>query len=224
MTSNSVSETASAREEIFARVRAALTDIADADPAVNAPIDWVYGQETNLPGQLLDVFAERVADYRAVVVRCPRAEVATQVAVAARELGAKSLLLPPGLEQAWVAELEGVELVREQAALTPAELNEIDGVVTAAAVGIAETGTIVLDHGPNQGRRALTLVPDRHICVVDASQVVSSVPQAVTRLKDAVVAGQPLTWISGPSATSDIELSRVEGVHGPRSLYVIIAE
>jgi len=108
--------------------------------------------------------------------------------------------------------------------LSPQELNRIDAVVTAAAVGVAETGTIVLDHSPDQGRRALSLVPDRHICVLRADQVVSGVPEAVALLRPAVEAGQPLTWISGGSATSDIELTRVEGVHGPRQLYVILVQ
>ncbi|MGA8246571.1 MAG: LUD domain-containing protein, partial [Nocardioides sp.] len=102
--------------------------------------------------------------------------------------------------------------------LSAAELDALDAVVTRARLGIAETGTVVLDHGPGQGRRAITLVPDRHVCIVDAAQVVADVPDAF----DLLDATRPLTWISGPSATSDIELDRVEGVHGPRSLHVIV--
>ncbi|HEY7324728.1 MAG TPA: LUD domain-containing protein, partial [Streptosporangiaceae bacterium] len=117
-------------------------------------------------------------------------------------------------------ELPGWADVTVDAGLTPAELDSYDGVVSRAAVAIAETGTIVLDGSPGQGRRAITLVPDYHLCVVEASQVVHLVPEAVARLASA--ADRPLTWISGPSATSDIELERVEGVHGPRTLEVVL--
>ena len=199
----------SAREEILAGVRAALADVTDV-PAVPAaprrtPVDDVVG-----------LFEERVADYRATVVRCTPAGLAAAVAAALPE-GA-SVVVPDGL---------GVEVggaVVDDGTLTAYQLDAIDAVVTEAAVGIAETGTLVLDHGPGQGRRAITLVPDLHVCIVRADQVVLDVPDAVALLGPAVRGGSPLTWISGPSATSDIELSRVEGVHGPRTLHVVLVE
>lgn len=162
------------------------------------------------PDNLLELFTERVEDYRATVVRCPPDEVEAQIA---RVLGPKSAVVPPGLP--WPVPGSVVD-----AGQSAAELDRIDAVVTAARVGIALTGTIVLDHGPDQGRRALTLVPDTHVCVVRADQVVPDVPDAVALLDPA----RPQTWISGPSATSDIELSRVEGVHGPRNLVVIVTD
>ena len=115
----------------------------------------------------------------------------------------------------------GLELV-EDAGLSVQQLDELDGALTGCAVAIAETGTFVLDGGAGQGRRALTLVPDLHVCVVREDQVVGLVPEAVGELEDAVRAGRPLTFVSGPSATSDIELDRVEGVHGPRVLHVVL--
>ena len=157
----------------------------------------------------VDLFAERVADYRAVVERCTTDQLAERVAAAVEG----RVVVPAGL---------GVEVADaiDDDQLTAAELDRIDTVVTEARVGIAETGTIVLDHGAGQGRRALTLVPDRHVCIVRADQVVADVQDAVALLDPA----RPLTWISGPSATSDIELDRVEGVHGPRNLHVLIVE
>ena len=193
----------SAREEILARVRAATAGAASvpAPPPVRAG-DPASG------ATLLDLFAERVADYRAVVERCTPDELAGRVAAAVE---GRVAVVPEGL---------GVDVPGAivDTGLTALELDEVDAVVTEAAVGVAETGTIVLEHGAGQGRRALTLVPDLHVCVVRTDQVVPDVPDAVALL-DPV---RPQTWISGPSATSDIELDRVEGVHGPRSLHVIM--
>jgi L-lactate dehydrogenase complex protein LldG len=193
----------SARDEILGRIRSALAQ-APAPPEVVLP-----------PGASSDdavaLFAERVADYRAVVERCTTSEVAERVR-AALPAGA-SVVVPPGLSFA----VNGAVV---DDGLTAAELDGIDAVVTEAAVGIAETGTIVLDHGPGQGRRVISLVPDIHVCVVRAAQVVADVPDAMSRLDPR----RPLTWISGPSATSDIELDRVEGVHGPRTLHVLVVD
>ena len=210
----------SAREEILARTRSALADVTAAEADVTVP--WEYGQPVDV-GDVIETFVERVEDYQATVVRCAASELPAAVAAGLAATGADSVVVPTGLDPAWLAEAAGVRFVTENAGpLSNDELNRTDGVVTASAVGIAETGTIVLDHGPDQGRRALTLVPDRHVCVVRAEQVVSGVPEAVARLRPSIAARRPLTWISGPSATSDIELSRVEGVHGPRRLYVIV--
>jgi L-lactate dehydrogenase complex protein LldG len=193
-----------AREEILGRVRAALSE-APAPPAeVTVP--------RRSPGPTDDVvglFCERVADYRAEVERCAASELAGRLRAALPE-GAR-VVVPPGLD------LEVPGSVVDDG-LSAHDLDEVDAVVTRARLGIAETGTIVLDHGPGQGRRAITLVPDRHVCVVEASQVVADVPDAF----DVLDVARPLTWISGPSATSDIELDRIEGVHGPRNLHVIV--
>ena len=192
----------SAREEILAGVRRALA-AADVAP-VNVPRGY---RATTAPD--LDLFAERVADYRAVVVRCAVDEVEQRIAEALPD-GAR-VVVPDGLP--WP-----VPGAVPDDGLSALDLDRIDAVVTAATVGIASTGTIVLSHGPGQGRRALTLVPDLHVCVVRADQVVADVPDAVALLDPA----RPTTWISGPSATSDIELNRVEGVHGPRTLHVVL--
>ena len=132
--------------------------------------------------------------------------------------GARTLVVPDGLPDDWLAAATGVVAVRDDPPLSKAQLDAVDAVITGAAVGIAETGTIVLDARPGQGRRALSLLPDRHLCIVEVDRIVGTVPEALARLDPR----RPLTWISGPSATSDIELQRVEGVHGPRVLDVVI--
>lgn len=213
----------SAREEILERIRRATADIREKDPVADVPVDWAYGRPTPLD-DVLDTFVENIEDYKARIVRTGADGTGTAIVDALSELGAKSVLVPTGVDSGWVAALEaaGFTVVRDEPVLSHAELNEIDAVLTGARVAAAETGTICLDHDADQGRRALTLVPDRHVCVVREDQVVSDIPEAVARLRPAVDARRPITWISGGSATSDIELARVEGVHGPRKLFVVL--
>ncbi|MFF4780661.1 lactate utilization protein C [Streptomyces griseorubiginosus] len=206
----------SSRERILGRVRRALSDVSGED----APIERTYLREhgDRTVEETVELLAENLADYRAIVHRCTMADLPSTLAGMLAARGAKTVLVPPGLDPSWLTEA-GADQVPDRAGSTPHELDRIDSVVTACAVAIAETGTIVLDGSPDQGRRRITLVPDHHICVVRVpDQVVSSVPQGLERL-DPV---RPLTWISGPSATSDIELDRVEGVHGPRTLEVVL--
>ncbi len=214
-----------AREEILNRVRGALGDVVQPDPALDVPIPWEYGRPTAMP-DILERFVEMTIDYKALVRRVPAAGVAEAVAELLSGAGAASVVLPAGLDADWRAAIAaaGISIHDDDPQLSRQELNRIDAVVTASAVAIAETGTIVLDHAPDQGRRALSLVPDIHLVVVRTDQVVSDVPEAVGRLAPAITDGSPLTWVSGGSATSDIELIRVEGVHGPRTLLVILAD
>jgi L-lactate dehydrogenase complex protein LldG len=215
-----------ARAEILARVRAAVTDVGRP---LGARGDAPRVEQVS-PGraETVELFVENVVDYKAAVVRVAPGGEGAAIGDALRT--AQSVLVPAGLPAAWTSALPDGILVVADDALSNGGLDAVDAVVTASAVSIATTGTIVLDHGPDQGRRALSLVPDLHVCVVRADQVVHDVPEAVARLRPAVdrdeTAGmpRPLTWISGPSATSDIELDRVEGVHGPRTLHVILIE
>ena len=218
------------REEVLARIRAAL----GSPPAEGSGMDSVTdASPPPAPGyrtvgdlderRRLDLLAERLADYRAAVRRTTRAELAATVGAALAGRGVRRVVMPAGLDLLVVLRAlpPDVDVIIDDD-LSAQDLDAIDGVITGAAVAIAETGTIVLDGSPDQGRRAITLVPDYHLCIVRADQVVGLVPEAIDRL--APRPGQPLTWISGPSATSDIELSRVEGVHGPRTLEVILVE
>lgn len=211
----------SAKQEILDRIRRSLTDVTEVDPVLDVPVAWAFGRPTNVTDPI-NLFIERVEDYRAEVERIAADGVGEAIVAKLQGAGVTSVVLPDGLDAAWVSAIEAAGLVVRRDPLTHAELNSTDAVVTASSVGIAETGTIVLDHRADQGRRALSLVPDVHVCVVRTDQVVTDVPEAVARLKASIVGGWPQTWISGPSATSDIELSRVEGVHGPRTLIVLV--
>jgi L-lactate dehydrogenase complex protein LldG len=193
----------SARAEILARIRPAS--------APEVPRDY---RTAGAREGAVERFCERVAEYRATVRRIGRDDVRATVAAICAQRGTARIAVPAGGPDA----LPGVEVVVDDPPLTPRALDALDGVLTGCALAIAETGTIVLDGRERSGRRALTLVPDHHICVVEAEHVVASVPEAIAALDPA----RPLTFISGPSATSDIELDRVEGVHGPRVLDVIV--
>lgn len=210
----------STRDVILGRVRRALADVGQDDTPYERAVDRGYLPEhgDRSVEQTVDLLAENLADYRAIVHRCEADGLAALIAGLLAERGSTSVAVPPGLDEEWLAATD-VTRVADRSESTPHELDQVDSVITACAVAIAETGTIVLDGGPDQGRRRITLVPDHHICVVRVpDQVVSSVPQALPRLDPT----RPLTWISGPSATSDIELDRVEGVHGPRTLEVVL--
>lgn len=211
---------ATARDVVLSRIRRALADVDDHAPQEASPVERDYrrAHPTDDPVALL---AERLADYRAVVHRAsePALPGLLDHLLAAR--GSRTVAVPRGLPPAWLVETERrqVRQVLDDPNLTAGELDTVDSVVTGCSVAIAETGTLVLDGGPDQGSRQITLVPDHHVCVVRVpEQVVDSVPGALQRLTPT----RPLTWISGPSATSDIELSRVEGVHGPRTLEVVL--
>ncbi|RAG81586.1 lactate utilization protein C [Streptacidiphilus pinicola] len=208
----------SSRDAILARIRAAVADAPEPPPVTR---DYRTAHVDDDHAAVVDLLAENLADYRARVHRCTEAELPALLARLLTDHGSRSVAVPPGLPTAWLAAAEGAEqhLDDPEQPLTARQLDAIDSVVTGCRIAIAETGTLVLDAGPGQGRRALTLVPDHHVCVVgSADQVVASLPQAVPLLD----ATRPLTWISGPSATSDIELDRVEGVHGPRTLEVVL--
>ncbi|MFC4031431.1 lactate utilization protein C [Streptomyces polygonati] len=221
MTGNS---SGTSRDEILRRVRGALgrPEGPAAGPAADAAAlarDYLSVHAERNARQSADLLADNLADYRAAVHRTDAAGLPGTIARLLTEHGSRRAVVPPGLPPEWLSRVTGVELVPAAREASARELDAVDSVVTGCALAIAETGTIVLDGSPDQGHRRITLVPDHHICVVLApDQVVDSVPQAMPRLD----ATRPLTWISGPSATSDIELDRVEGVHGPRTLEVVL--
>lgn len=203
---------ADARAEVLGRIRAAL---ADRPAPVRVPRDYDRTRDLGDPLTLLE---KQIADYRAVVRRVREADLPAAIESALAARGARVMAAPADLPSWWRVGEVVWSLDTAMTPLSVAALDRADGVLTGCAVAIAETGTIVLDAGAAQGRRALTLLPDYHLCVVGADQVVATVPEALARLDPT----RPLTFVSGPSATSDIELDRVEGVHGPRNLEVLV--
>jgi L-lactate dehydrogenase complex protein LldG len=209
-----MSEDSAAKSSIMRAIRAALKTAPEA-----APIPRAYAQQDERQrGAIMEQFIERLEDYKAHVERTDLATLSSSIADACERYGIQRLVAPADAPAEWLP--GGVEVVRDAPALSYAVMDSCDAVLTGCAMAIAQTGTIVLDGGGRQGRRALSLIPDRHICVVFEDQVVGIVPEGITQL--APTSTRPMTFISGPSATSDIELSRVEGVHGPRTLHVIL--
>ncbi|MFF4370826.1 lactate utilization protein C [Streptomyces sp. NPDC001594] len=205
----------STKDRILSRIRRANAHAPEAPPV---PRDYFRTHGTRTPAETADLLAAHLTEYRAKVHRTD--EDGLQDLLARLLSASRTVLVPPALPPHWLSRTPATR-VHDHAASTPYELDRVDSAVTGCALAIAETGTIVLDGGPDQGRRRITLIPDHHVCVVRVpAQVVDSVPQALERLDPA----RPLTWISGPSATSDIELDRVEGVHGPRTLDVVLLD
>lgn len=221
----SVGKAVSAREEVLARIRAAHTTA----PPPDLPYDRLsrdYRSTSELDdAALVERLVDRLLDYKALVRRCRAGELPATIAEALRARGVRTVVAPVGLDGEWLAALPADVVVRWDGAraeeqLSVAQLDRVDGVLSGCAVAVAETGTLVLDGSLGQGRRVISLIPDYHLCVVLAHQIEADVPQAVRALD----LTRPTTMISGPSATSDIELNRVEGVHGPRTLEVVVVE
>jgi L-lactate dehydrogenase complex protein LldG len=208
-----------ARDEVLGRIRTALapgTAVPDVPREYDGPGSGARAGDPAVVAR----FCERAAEYRATVRRVSAGALGDAVAASLAEHGAKRIAVAAGAP----ASGEAVERIADDPPLSPRALDALDGVLTGCAAAIAETGTVVLDGGPRSGRRLLTLVPDLHVCVVQAGDVHASVPDAIAALAGAAAAGRPLTFVSGPSATSDIELERVEGVHGPRTLLILVVE
>jgi L-lactate dehydrogenase complex protein LldG len=210
-----------ARDEVLARIAAAHRAAPPPDLPYEAISREYRTTSDSSKEALTELLIDRLVDYRALVRQCSADDLRVTIANALAERRAQRVVVPAGLDAFWTANVSaGVLADGKDEQLSISQLDDVDGVITSCAVAIAETGTLILDGSPGQGRRVLTLIPDYHLCVVFSDQIVGDVPQALARLE----ATRPLTMISGPSATSDIELNRVEGVHGPRTLEVIIVE
>jgi L-lactate dehydrogenase complex protein LldG len=204
-----VVQTMSAKSEILKNVRRAI-----GEPSSSPPIRRSYIQEAPVD---LAQFASRLEDYNAGVYHCSAGELPAVIAQAMAARGKQSLAIPPEFPSDWLP--PGIGFVRDRD-LTYEELDASEGALTACTAAISFTGTIILSHSAHEGRRALTLIPDYHLCIVREDQVVQTVPEGIRKLRD--LRTRPITTISGPSATADIEMTRIKGVHGPRTLDVVL--
>ncbi len=226
-----VQQIGDARSTMLGQIRAALRDVPPTERPEDVPVARDYQQHSTAAREaIIEQFIEFTVDYKAIVHRVREAELAHEIALICQARKLSRLIVPDDLPEAWLAEIKERAEIDTRAdsrtdPLSNENLDASDGVLTGCALAIAQTGTIILDSGAYQGRRAITLVPDYHLCVVFTDQIVGIVPEAIRALHPTIVQERrPLTFISGPSATSDIELNRVEGVHGPRTLEVIVVE
>lgn len=211
------------RDAILRRIHTALHDVPPTERPADVAVARNYLTVGDGPrAEILAQFAERVAEYKASVHHVSAEALPAAIAETLAARGITRVVVPADAPAEWTLAIPAPILDSGQ--LTYAELDASEGVLTGCTLGIAQTGTIVLDHGTAQGRRAISLIPDYHLCVVRAEQIVGVVPEAIGALGGAARKRRPLTFISGPSATSDIELNRVEGVHGPRTLEVLIVQ
>lgn len=212
------------KKEILATIRKALSGVPDSESPDDIQVNRHYHQKGKLSQkEIVDLFAERVGEYKATVQRVAEKDLKKVIAECCRSENVEHLVIPEGFQKENLSEEVLPLFDSSDKPLTHQELDESDGVITTCAFAVAQTGTIILDAGEGQGRRALTLVPDYHLCIVREDQIVELIPEGFSAVESSVKQqGRPITFISGPSATSDIELSRVEGVHGPRRLEVLI--
>jgi L-lactate dehydrogenase complex protein LldG len=209
-----MNESQSAKEVILGRIRRGLEG---APESIAMPRAYLRRDERER-STILDEFVSRLRDYKAEVELVTQPELRGRIKAACVHYAIRRLAAPADIPREWLP--TGVEVFFDHPLLSKDQLDQSDGVLTGCALAIAQTGTILLDGGDQQGRRALSLLPDRHLCVVPAERVIGIVPEGIARLAETPT--RPMTFISGPSATSDIELSRVEGVHGPRTLHVFV--
>lgn len=213
-----------AKDEILATIRKALADIPESEAPQDVEVQRSYRQKGSRPGvTVVDLFVERISDYKAVVNKVSEKDVKNAIAESLEREEVHHLVVPEEFDKDLLPDFVNPKFDERNLQLTHQELDNSDGVITTCSLAVAQTGTIILDSGAGQGRRALTLIPDYHLCLVREDQIVELVPEGFSAVSENVrKEGRPITFISGPSATSDIELNRVEGVHGPRRLEVLI--
>lgn len=213
-----------AKTEMLAMIRKALSEISDSEKPDDVEVKRSYRRNGKLSKkEIVELFAERVGEYKATVQRVDQVNLKQLIADSLKCESVRTLVVPDGFQKDLLPDSVNFLFDDSKKPLTHQELDQSDGVITTCAHAVAQTGTIILDAGKGQGRRALTLVPDYHLCIVREDQIVELIPEGFSAVESSVKKdGRPITFISGPSATSDIELSRVEGVHGPRRLEVLI--